>query len=111
MKLVKSASGKGRRPVVGVKVKIDGLILEDDFTLAERKHMMYPVLIGRNILKAGNFLIDPKNVDQLKKCIEKFITMSNSDLQNMRKRSRELVLQRYSDDVVIRKYKEIYSGI
>ena len=60
---------------------------------------------------SNGFLIDPKNVDQLKKCIEKFITMSNSDLQNMRKRSRELVLQRYSDDVVIRKYKEIYSGI
>ena len=55
--------------------------------------------------------MDPKNVDQLKKCIEKFILMSNSDFKNMKKRSRKLVLQRFSDDVVIRKYKEIYSGI
>ena len=60
---------------------------------------------------SNGFLVDPKNVDQLKKCIEKFILMSNSDFKNMKKRSRKLVLQRFSDDVVIRKYKEIYSGI
>jgi len=59
IKLVKSASGKGRRAVVGAKVKLDGKILEDDFTIAERKHMTYPVLIGQNILRKGNFLIDP----------------------------------------------------
>ena len=59
-KLVKSASGKGRRAVIAVKIKLDGQVMEDDFTIAERKHMKYPVLIGRNILRAGNFLIDPK---------------------------------------------------
>ncbi|MFC1686905.1 RimK/LysX family protein [Nanoarchaeota archaeon] len=58
-KLVKSASGKGRRAIIAVKVKLDNKILEDDFTIAERKHMTYPVLIGQNILKKGNFLIDP----------------------------------------------------
>jgi hypothetical protein len=58
-KLVKSASGKGRRAIVAVKVKLDNKVLEDDFTLAERGHMTYPVLIGQNILKKGNFLIDP----------------------------------------------------
>ncbi len=58
-KVVKSASGKGRRAIISVKVKLDGKILEDDFTIAERKHMTYPVLIGQNILKKGNFLIDP----------------------------------------------------
>ena len=58
-KLVKSASGKRRRAIVAVKVKLDNKILEDDFTIAERKHMTYPVLIGQNILKKGNFLIDP----------------------------------------------------
>ena len=58
-KLVKSASGRGRRAIVAVKIKLDGKTLEDDFTIAERKHMTYPVLIGQNILKKGNFLIDP----------------------------------------------------
>jgi len=58
-KLVKSASGKRRRAIVAVKVKLDNKILEDDFTIAERKHMTYPVLIGQNILRKGNFLIDP----------------------------------------------------
>lgn len=58
-KLVKSASGKRRRAIVGVKIKLADKILEDDFTIAVRKHMTYPVLIGQSILKKGNFLIDP----------------------------------------------------
>lgn len=57
--LVKSASGKGRRAIVSVKIKLDGKLLEDDFTVAERKHLTYPILIGQNILKKGDFLIDP----------------------------------------------------
>ncbi len=58
-KIVKSASGKRRRPIISVKVKIAGEVMEDDFTVAVRRHMTYPVLIGQNILKKGNFLIDP----------------------------------------------------
>ena len=58
-RLVKSASGRGRRAIVSVKIKLDNKIMEDDFTIAERKHMTYPVLIGQKILKKGNFLIDP----------------------------------------------------
>ena len=58
-KLVKSASGKGRIAIVPVKIKLDGRMMDDDFTIAERGHMTYPVLIGQNILKKGNFLIDP----------------------------------------------------
>ena len=33
--------------------------LEGDFTLANRSHMTYALLIGQNILKAGHFLVDP----------------------------------------------------
>lgn len=58
-KLVRSASGKKRRAIISVKIKLDNKLLEGDFTIAERKHMTYPVLIGQNILKKGNFLIDP----------------------------------------------------
>ena len=58
-KLVKSASGKKRRAIISVKVKLADKEMEDDFTVAVRKHMTYPVLIGQNILRKGNFLIDP----------------------------------------------------
>jgi hypothetical protein len=59
-KLVKSASGVKKRPSIRAKIKLDGQIIEDEFTLADRSHMTYQVLIGQNILKNGDFLIDPK---------------------------------------------------
>jgi len=59
-KLIKSASGVKRRPLVMVKIKLNHHFLEEEFTLAERSHMTYSVLIGQNILKKGNFLIDPQ---------------------------------------------------
>ncbi len=58
-KVVKSASGVEKRPVIKVKVKIENQDIEADFTLADREHMTYPLLIGQNILKEGKFLIDP----------------------------------------------------
>ncbi len=58
-KIIKSASGVGRRPVVHIRIIIKGQELEGDFTLANRSHMTYSVLIGQNILKKGRFLIDP----------------------------------------------------
>jgi len=56
--LVKHAHGNKIRPVVKAKVEIAGKILEGKFTLANRRHMRYKVLIGLDILKRG-FLIDP----------------------------------------------------
>ena len=56
--LIKSASGKERRPVVEAEVKIKGKILHSKFSIADRKHMKYKALIGQNILKKG-FLVDP----------------------------------------------------
>ncbi|PIN73224.1 hypothetical protein COV20_03255 [Candidatus Woesearchaeota archaeon CG10_big_fil_rev_8_21_14_0_10_45_16] len=58
-KLVKSASGVGKRPIVKAEVIIDGKNIEGEFTLVDRSHMTYPILIGQNILKKGEFLIDP----------------------------------------------------
>jgi hypothetical protein len=58
-KVVKSASGIRRRPVVRVKVRLRDQEIEDDFTLADRSKLSYQVLIGQNVLKQGNFLIDP----------------------------------------------------
>lgn len=57
-KLVKSAHGNKVRAVVKVKINLSGKIIEDQFTIADRSHMTYRILIGQNVLKQG-FLIDP----------------------------------------------------
>ena len=58
-KVVKSAVGIEKRPIVEAEVKINGTTMKNEFTLADRKHMTYQILIGQNILKQGKFLIDP----------------------------------------------------
>ncbi|HIJ11315.1 TPA: hypothetical protein HA278_04625 [Candidatus Woesearchaeota archaeon] len=58
-KIVKSASGVSRRPIIVAKITIDGEEMEEEFTLADRTHMTYKMLVGQNILKKGAFLIDP----------------------------------------------------
>ena len=57
-KLVKSAHGNKLRPIVRARIQIAGKELRSEFTIADREHMKYKVLIGQNILKKG-FLIDP----------------------------------------------------
>ena len=57
-RLVKSAHGSKLRPVIEATINIRGKELTSKFTLADRDHMKYRVLIGQNILKKG-FLIDP----------------------------------------------------
>ena len=58
-KNVKSASGVGLRPIIKAKINIRGKILESEFTIANRDHMKFSVLVGRNILSKSGFLIDP----------------------------------------------------
>lgn len=57
-KLVKSAHGNRLRPMVNVTIELAGKTLTEEFTIADRKHLKYQVLIGQNVLKDG-FLIDP----------------------------------------------------
>ncbi|MFW6231250.1 MAG: RimK/LysX family protein [Nanoarchaeota archaeon] len=58
-KNVRSASGVGLRPLIKAKLTIHGKTLESEFTIANRDHMKYSVLVGRNILRKAGFLIDP----------------------------------------------------
>ncbi|MBR9691756.1 hypothetical protein GOV06_03130 [Candidatus Woesearchaeota archaeon] len=59
LKRIKSAHGIKKRPVVRGRVEIAKRRFKKvRFTLADRKHLRYKVLIGKNILKKG-FLIDP----------------------------------------------------
>lgn len=57
-RFIKSASGQSVRPLIKAKMVIHGKEIEANFTLANRSHLKFPVLIGRNILKKG-FIIDP----------------------------------------------------
>lgn len=56
--LIKSASGNRKRPIISAKVVFAGEEINVHFSLADRNHMKYRVLIGKNLLKKG-FLIDP----------------------------------------------------
>ncbi len=58
--VVKSANGESLRPVVKMKINLNGKELTGLFTIADRSKMKYRVLIGRNILSKSGFLIDPK---------------------------------------------------
>lgn len=57
-KMVKSAHGVAQRGIILTRIRMANRTFRVFFTLADRKHMKYAVLIGRNILKRG-FLIDP----------------------------------------------------
>jgi len=57
-KLVKSAHGSKLRPIIEAEIELAGKKIRSEFTLADRAHMKYRILIGQNILKDG-FLIDP----------------------------------------------------
>lgn len=54
---VKNANGTTIRPVIEVEIIIKNKKLKEEFTIADRSHMKYPMLIGRNVLK-HDFLID-----------------------------------------------------
>lgn len=57
---VKTADGGvGERPTIRLNVRINGVDLPNStFNLNDRGHMDCPLLIGQNILKAGDFVID-----------------------------------------------------
>ncbi|MBI2652238.1 ATP-dependent zinc protease [Candidatus Woesearchaeota archaeon] len=57
-KLVKSAHGSKLRPIIEAEIELAGKKIKSEFTLADRAHMKYRILIGQNILKDG-FLINP----------------------------------------------------
>lgn len=57
-KLIKSAHGNKLRPIIEAEIELAGKQMKSEFTLADRTHMKYMILIGQNILKNG-FLIDP----------------------------------------------------
>ena len=56
----KGAGGFIMRPVVRLDFFLGGKRIEARANLADREEFLYPVLIGRNVLNTGDFLVDPK---------------------------------------------------
>jgi hypothetical protein len=57
-KTVVSSHGRSLRPVVAIDIDLAGKTIDGNFTLYNRSHMTFKVLIGRDVLRRG-FLIDP----------------------------------------------------
>ncbi|HEV7381959.1 MAG TPA: RimK/LysX family protein [Dyadobacter sp.] len=61
--IVRNSSGKEeKRYVIKTSIKIFGRKIRTEFTLANRKKMSYPILLGRKLLK-GRFLVDVSQKD------------------------------------------------
>jgi hypothetical protein len=58
-KLVKSSHGTTLRAVVKGSVVLAKKRIRAKFNVADRRHMRYKVLLGRNVLRKKHFLIDP----------------------------------------------------
>ena len=58
-KIVKSAHGSTVRPIVHGRIKLARHLIDVDFTITNRDHMKYQVLIGQDVLQKKAFLIDP----------------------------------------------------
>ena len=56
---VMGSDQKNRRPIVRLDVCIGGKKLEGRVNLTDRGEFLYPMLIGRNLLNTGKFLVDP----------------------------------------------------
>lgn len=55
-------AGGNTRPIVTLDIEIDGVPIKGaSFNLNDRSGMDMPVLLGQNVLKAGNFVINPQD--------------------------------------------------
>jgi hypothetical protein len=56
---VMGSDEKNRRPIVRLDVCIGGKQIEGRVNLNDRSNYLYPMLVGRNLLNTGKFLVDP----------------------------------------------------
>ena len=56
----KGSTGYIKRPIIIMKLCLGGKKVTSRVNLADRSDFLYPLLIGRNTLKKGNFLVDAK---------------------------------------------------
>lgn len=60
--------GANERPMIKVDIEVDGVPLSDVvFNLNDRSNMESSVLLGENVLKAGNFVVDVSKDEPVEK--------------------------------------------
>lgn len=61
---VQSSNGDNEgRPMIKLDIELKGKTIKTYFTLADRKELEYPILIGKDIL-SGNFLVDAAQINK-----------------------------------------------
>lgn len=60
IKYIRSSHGTSLRLYVNIKIIIEGQEIITNFTIFDRKHLSYKILLGNNTL--GKFLIDPSKI-------------------------------------------------
>lgn len=58
-KVVRSALGRSKRPTVMLELEMEGKKFYERFTVTDRQHLHYKVLIGKDVLKKEGLIIDP----------------------------------------------------
>ncbi len=56
---IRSANGLTKRPLANVVIEMGNQVIKTQITVYDRSKMKYLLLIGHDVLKQGNFLIDP----------------------------------------------------
>lgn len=59
---VMGSDKRNRRPIVRMDICLGGKKLEGRVNLNDRSSFLYPMLIGRNLLNTGKFLVDPSQL-------------------------------------------------
>jgi hypothetical protein len=56
---VMNSDDRSRRPIVRLSICLGGKKLKGRVNLNDRGEFLYPMLVGRNLLNTGKFLVDP----------------------------------------------------
>lgn len=99
--VVSADAGGNTRPMVKMDVEINGIPIKAvSFNLNDRSEMDSPVLIGQNILKVGNFVIDV-NKDEAPEREETVQNVNQSDV-NRNAEVREAIQVLADNNVTVR---------
>ncbi len=100
---IKTSNGEVEyRPVVSLNVKVNGVPMSDVmFNLNDRGSMTYSMLIGKNVLQRGGFLIDPKLDESETEIISEEEMINGLDLDALTEQLMEIQVPKRSDDAII----------
>jgi len=98
---IKSSNGDIEyRPVVSLNIKVNGIPLSDVmFNLNDRGTMTYSMLVGKNILERGGFMIDPKLDESLETITEEEM-INGLDLDALQEQIKDIDFDNKEEKIV-----------